>query len=70
MKKAILLLLILGTFLGTTTSCRKPDKKQNTEHKEGDGHDHKEGDGHEHKDGDGHEHKEGDGHKHKEGEKH
>ena len=56
MKNSILLLLILGTFLGTATSCRKPDKKENTEHKEGDGHEHKEGDGHEHKEGDDHKH--------------
>ncbi len=48
MKKWIFLLLILGTFVGAATSCRKPDKKENTEHKEGDGHEHKEGDGHTH----------------------
>ena len=54
MKKWMFLLLIFGTVLWSTTSCRKPDKKENTEHKEGDGHEHKEGDGHEHKEGDGH----------------
>lgn len=48
MKKWMFLLLIFGTVLWSTTSCRKPDKKENTEHKEGDGHEHKEGDGHTH----------------------
>ncbi|MBK8831154.1 MAG: hypothetical protein IPN60_09895 [Saprospiraceae bacterium] len=54
MKKWMFLLLIFSAVLWTATSCRKPDKKEDTEHKEGDGHEHKEGDGHEHKEGEKH----------------
>ncbi len=47
-EKMDFLTIDIGHLRGSGNELQKPDKKENTEHKEGDGHEHKEGDGHTH----------------------